>query len=1076
MSSKEILTILSRLDVPVANHMSVMDNDMVGKVEQFFNDVKKRAAQKHASEVERELREKQRTRERALRQAENKSENGGQQSNPTRDADNRRPPRRDDRPYDRRDERRTVAASAAGSGANASPRLDVSTEALGTPEPKNPAQQSTPAAAQGQTPSAGTENSAESAPRPEARQGDQPVERQGAAPAERQGDRQARNSRPFDGRRPSGAGDSRPMSGDNRRPSYGNGQTDSGQRSSSSGDNRPRPASSSDGRPAQGGGYSDRRSSGQGSDNRRTGSYGQGSGAPRSGGDGRSNYGGGSGNSGNRGDGQSRSGYQGRSDGNRPTGGRPGGQGQGYGGGSRPGGAGQGQGYGGRPSSGGSQGQGYGGRPGGGQGQGYGGRPGGGGGQGQGYGGRPGGGGGQGQGYGGRSGGGGGRPQGGMGGRPAASGGRGPVASAAPASKPVSPSSKAKEKEKERERFKSDFPRDRKEQFNEEKLRQGGGRRRGRGNGGPSESKRPEFPTQVTVEGPMTVGDFAKLLRREPSEIIKKLLFLGIMATINQDIDTDAMELIAGEFGVTLEVLEPVDEEALDMLVEEDKAEDIMQRPPVVTIMGHVDHGKTTLLDAIRNSRVTATESGGITQHIGAYQVEVNGRSITFLDTPGHEAFTTMRARGAQVTDVTILVVAADDGVMPQTIEAINHAKAANVPIIVAVNKMDKPDANPDRVKQELTQYGLVSEDWGGDTVLAHISALRNEGLDELLEMVLLVADMQEIKANPTGRPRGTVIEAKLDKGRGPVATVLVQNGTLRVGDVVVAGTTFGKVRAMVNDLGKRIKEAGPAMPVEIQGLADVPSAGDLFVVYDDERSARSLVSKRVSKEKVEQLQNTSRVTLDDLYRQIKEGNVKELNVIVKADVQGSVEALVQAIEKIDVEGVRVHVIHKGAGAINESDVSLASASNAIIIGFHVRPDVNAKRAAEAEKVDIRLYRVIYNVTEELESAMKGMLDPEYKEVVLGHAEVRTTFKISRIGTVAGCYVIDGKILRDAECRVVRDGIVVYEGTLDSLKRFKDDAREVATGFECGVTLERFNDIKVGDVIEAFKMEAVKAQ
>ncbi len=1024
MSSKEILTILSRLDVPVANHMSVMDNDMVGKVEQFFNDVKKRAAQKHASEVERELREKQRTRERALRQAENKSDNGGQpgsqpgsQSNA---ADNRRPQRRDDRRDDRRDERRTVAASAAGSGTSASPRLDVSTEALGTPEPKNPAPQNAPAEAQPHTPTAGTDNRQDSAPRPETRQTD----------------RRVGNSRSFDGRRPSGAGDSRPMSGDNRRPSYGNGQTDSGQRNGSSGDSRPRPAS--DRRPGQDhrSGSPDRRSSGTGYDNRRSGAYGTGqggNGGPRTEGEGRSSNGGG-GYSGNRGDGQGRGGYQGRSDGGRPSGGRPGGQGQSYGGGGRSGGAGQGQGYGGRSS---------------------GGRPGGGGG---------------------RPGGGSGRPQGGMGGRPAAGGGRGAVASAAPVSKPVSPSSKAKEKEKERERFKSDFPRDRKEQFNEEKLRQGGGRRRGRGNGGSSDGKRQELPSKVTVEGPMSVGDFAKLLKREPSEIIKKLLFLGIMATINQDIDTDAMELIAGEFGVTLEVVEPVDEEALDMLIEEDKAEDMKPRPPVVTIMGHVDHGKTTLLDAIRNSRVTATESGGITQHIGAYQVEVNGRQITFLDTPGHEAFTTMRARGAQVTDVTILVVAADDGVMPQTVEAINHAKAANVPIIVAVNKIDKPDANPDRVKQELTQYGLVSEDWGGETVFASISALQNQGLDELLEMVLLVADMPEIKANPTGRPRGTVIEAKLDKGRGPVATVLVQNGTLKVGDVVVAGTTFGKVRAMVNDLGKRIKEAPPAMPVEIQGLGDVPSAGDLFVVYDDERSARNLVSKRVNKEKVEQLQNTSRVTLDDLYRQIKEGNVKELHVIVKADVQGSVEALVQSIEKIDVEGVRVRVIHKGAGAINESDVSLASASNAVIIGFHVRPDVNAKRAAEAEKVDIRLYRVIYNVTEELESAMKGMLDPEYKEVVLGHAEVRNTFKISRIGTVAGCYVVDGKMTRDAECRVIRDGIVVYEGALDSLKRFKDDAREVATGFECGVTLERFNDIKVGDVIEAFKMEAVKAQ
>jgi translation initiation factor IF-2 len=637
------------------------------------------------------------------------------------------------------------------------------------------------------------------------------------------------------------------------------------------------------------------------------------------------------------------------------------------------------------------------------------------------------------------------------------------------AAKPVSPASKAKEKEKERERTRTDFPRDRREQFNENKLMRNGKRRAGQ-----QEARKPEFPTNITVEGPMTVGEFAKLLKREPSEVIKKLLFLGIVATINQDIDTDAMELIADEFGVKMTVVEPVDEEALDMLIEEDKPQDLVPRPPVVTIMGHVDHGKTTLLDAIRQSRITATESGGITQHIGAYQVEVQGRRITFLDTPGHEAFTTMRARGAQVTDVTILVVAADDGVMPQTVEAINHAKAANVPIIVAVNKIDKPDANPDRIKQELTQHGLVAEEWGGDTIFVNISALKKQGLDTLLEMVLLVADLQELKANPKARPRGTVIEAKLDKGRGPVATILVQNGTLKVGDIVVAGQTYGRVRAMVNDVGRRLKEAGPSTPVEILGLNEVPSAGDLFVVYDDERAARHLVEKRQSRDKVQQQQNTSRVTLDDLYRHIQEGNVKELNVIVKADVQGSVEALVQAIEKIEVEGVRVNVIHRGAGAITESDVLLASTSNAIIIGFHVRPDANAARAAEAEKVDIRLYRVIYNVIEEIESAMKGMLDPTYKEVVIGHAEVRQTFHISKVGTVAGCYVTDGKITRDAECRVIRDGVVVYEGKLDTLKRFKDDAREVAQGFECGLTLEKYNDIKIGDIVEAFKMEAVK--
>ncbi|GGJ04783.1 translation initiation factor IF-2 [Alicyclobacillus cellulosilyticus] len=631
------------------------------------------------------------------------------------------------------------------------------------------------------------------------------------------------------------------------------------------------------------------------------------------------------------------------------------------------------------------------------------------------------------------------------------------------AAKPQSPMArKEKEKDREREEF------DRKERFNEEKLIQRGGPRR-------RDARQADVPTSVTVEGPMTVGEFAKLIRREASEVIKKLLFLGIMATINQEIDTDAMELIASEYGITLEVKPPVDEEAIDMLVEEDRPEDLVPRPPVVTIMGHVDHGKTTLLDAIRHSNVTETEAGGITQHIGAYQVEVGDRKITFLDTPGHEAFTTMRARGAQVTDICILVVAADDGVMPQTIEAISHAKAANVPIIVAVNKIDKPDANPDRVKQELTQHGLVPEEWGGDTIFVNISALKRQGLDELLEMVLLLADIRELKANPKARPRGTVIEAKLDRGRGPVATVLVQNGTLKVGDIVVAGTTYGRVRAMVNDRGKRLKEAGPSTPVEIQGLNGVPSAGDLFVVYDDERAARNLVEKRANRER-EQMQATTRVTLDDLYRQIREGNIKEFNVIVKADVQGSVEALVHSIEKIEVEGVRVKVIHRAVGAITESDVALASASNAIIIGFNVRPDANAKRAAETERVEIRLYRVIYDVISELESAMKGLLEPEFKEVTIGHAEVRQVFHISKVGTVCGCYVQDGKVTRDAQARLIRDGIVVYEGKVDSLKRFKDDVREVAAGFECGLTLERFNDVKVGDVIEFFKMEAVKPQ
>ncbi len=893
MSSKEIITILSRLDVPVANHMSVMDDDMVHKVEQFFKDVKQRAAERHATEVQREMREKQRARERAAARA-------SQEANSTRLGGSRG------------DE--TDSGSAAAASRPAPNRADAGNSARPA-RTDRPAEQSRPASEQRRD--------------------------SGRPPMHGNGNTQASNQQ-RDGR----SNSERP--GGERRP-YNNSNGQSGDRRPYNGGS----GSTSGGRPQGQGGFG-----------------------------------------GNRPD---------RQGGGRPQGGQ-----SGQGGYSRQGG--------GRPQSGGFN------------------------------------------------------RQGGAGG-----GGRPNSAVPIPAAGAPNPGRKAKEKPRANQ-----F--DKKEKFNEDKLLGRGGNQRRRGRGGHNQGgqaqppRRAELPKEISVEGPMTVGEFAKLLRREASEIIKKLMSLGVMATINQEIDTDAMELIATDWNVEFHLVEPVDEEALDMLIneEEDAPELLEPRPPVVTIMGHVDHGKTTLLDAIRDSRVVASESGGITQHIGAYQVELNNRKITFLDTPGHEAFTTMRARGAQVTDVTILVVAADDGVMPQTVEAINHAKAADVPIIVAVNKIDKPGANPDRVKQELAQYDLAPEEWGGSTVFVEISALQRTGLDELLEMVLLVADVQELKANPKARPRGTVIEAQLDKGRGPVATVLVQKGTLKVGDIVVAGTTYGKVRAMINDHGKRVKEAGPSTPVEIQGLGEVPSAGDLFVVYDDERSARNLVQKRTSREKAEQLDNTSRVTLDDLYKQIQEGNVKDLNVIVKADVQGSVEALVGAIEKIEVEGIRVHVIHKGAGAITESDVSLASASNAIIIGFHVRPDANAKRAAEEQSVDIRLHRVIYNAIEELEAAMKGMLDPEYKEVVLGHAEVREVFHISRVGSVAGCYVTDGKVTRDSEARLIRDGVVIYEGKLDTLKRFKDDAREVAQGFECGLTLDKFNDIKVGDVIEAFRMEAVK--
>lgn len=585
--------------------------------------------------------------------------------------------------------------------------------------------------------------------------------------------------------------------------------------------------------------------------------------------------------------------------------------------------------------------------------------------------------------------------------------------------------------------------------------------------------KEKELPKKITFEGSLTVAELAKKLGREPSEIIKKLFMLGVMATINQDLDKDAIELICSDYSVEVEEKVTIDETNFETIEIVDAPEDLVERPPVVTIMGHVDHGKTTLLDAIRHSKVTEQEAGGITQHIGAYQVTVNDKKITFLDTPGHEAFTTMRARGAQVTDIVILVVAADDGVMPQTVEAINHAKAANVPIIVAINKMDKPEANPDRVMQELMEYNLVPEEWGGDTIFCKLSAKTKDGIDHLLEMVLLVSEMEELKANPNRRALGTVVEAKLDKGRGPVATLLVQAGTLKIGDPIVVGTTYGRVRAMVNDSGRRVKEAGPSTPVEITGLHDVPQAGDRFMVFEDEKKARQIGEARAQRQLQEQRSVKTRVSLDDLFEQIKQGEMKELNLIVKADVQGSVEALVAALQKIDIEGVRVKIIHAAVGAITESDISLATASNAIVIGFNVRPDANAKRAAESENVDIRLHRIIYNVIEEIEAAMKGMLDPEYEEKVIGQAEVRQTFKVSKVGTIAGCYVTDGKITRDSKVRLIRQGIVVYEGEIDSLKRFKDDVREVAQGYECGVTIKNFNDIKEGDVIEAYVMQEV---
>jgi translation initiation factor IF-2 len=577
----------------------------------------------------------------------------------------------------------------------------------------------------------------------------------------------------------------------------------------------------------------------------------------------------------------------------------------------------------------------------------------------------------------------------------------------------------------------------------------------------------------ITVSGPTTVSELAKLLQKEPSEIIKKLMSLGIMATINQEIEFEAISLIAEEYGITVEEKIEIDEDQFELMVEEEDPKQLQERPPVVTVMGHVDHGKTTLLDAIRHTKVTANEAGGITQHIGAYQVESGGKRITFLDTPGHAAFTTMRARGAQVTDIAIIVVAADDGVMPQTREAVAHAKAAEVPIIVAVNKMDKPDANPDRVKQELTELNLVPEDWGGDTVFVNVSALQNEGLDDLIEMILLISEVNEYKANPDRLAQGTVIEAELDVGKGPVARVLVQKGTLNIGDPIVVGSTYGRVRAMVNDKGRRIKSAGPSTPIEITGLHDVPQAGDQFKVFADEKKARLIGESRAIKQRESELGSNSRVSLDDLFSQIKEGEIKELNVIIKGDVQGSVEALKGSLEKIEVEGVRVKIIHTGVGAITESDIILASASNAIVIGFNVRPQPHAKITADVEKVDIRLHRIIYNVIDEIESGMKGMLDPEYREKVIGTAEVRQTFKVSKVGTIAGSYVTEGKISRDAHVRLIRDSIVIHEGKVDVLKRFKDDVKEVQTNYECGITLEKFNDIKEGDIIEAYIMEEI---
>ena len=579
------------------------------------------------------------------------------------------------------------------------------------------------------------------------------------------------------------------------------------------------------------------------------------------------------------------------------------------------------------------------------------------------------------------------------------------------------------------------------------------------------------FMTADTI----TVKDLSERIGKPANEIIKKLLLLGIMATINAELDFDTAQLVCSEFDVELELkLDKTAEDVLDDENFEDAEEDLVIRNPVVTIMGHVDHGKTSLLDYIRKTRVTASEAGGITQHIGAYTVDVGGKGITFLDTPGHEAFTAMRARGAMATDIAVLVVAADDGVMPQTVESINHAKAANVPVIVAINKCDKPTANPERIRTELTEYGLVAEEWGGETIMVEVSAITGQNIDQLLEMILLVAEVQSLRANPNRKARGIIIEAKLDKGRGPVATVLVQNGTLNVGDTIVAGTAYGRVRAMTNDRGERVKAAGPSMPVEVIGFNDVPSAGDVISAVDDDRLSRQVAEERKDKLRAALIKSQTKTSLDDLFNQISAGQIKDLNLIVKADVQGSVEAVRQSLEKLSNDEVRVRCIHGAVGAINESDVMLASASNAIIIGFNVRHDNAVRDLADRESVDIRLYRVIYNAIEEVQAAMKGLLAPKYKETILGRAEVRNTFKVSGVGTIAGCYVQDGKLQRNARVRLLRDNVVVTESKIDSLKRFKDDAREVAQGYECGVGLENYNDVKEGDVVECFVMEEIE--
>ena len=636
------------------------------------------------------------------------------------------------------------------------------------------------------------------------------------------------------------------------------------------------------------------------------------------------------------------------------------------------------------------------------------------------------------------------------------------------------------------------------ENFTTERQQQGGGKQKFQGRNaqrqrgrqqGPGNKRRQEeaekmrrlqleiakkAPVKVMIPDEIGVGELASRMKKTGAEVVKTLMKMGVMASLSEIIDYDTAALVAMELGckVEKEVVVTIEEKLIDTT--EDKEEDLIPRAPVVVVMGHVDHGKTSLLDYIRHANVVSGEAGGITQHIGAYQVDVGGKPVTFLDTPGHEAFTAMRARGAMITDIAILVVAADDGIMPQTVESINHAKAANIPIIVAINKMDKPEANPERIKEQLTKYELVPEEWGGETIICPISAKTGMGIDNLLDMVVLTAEMRELKANPNRSAHGAVIEARLDKGRGPIATLLVQNGTLHQGDVIIAGTAVGRVRAMTNAKGQKIQTAGPSVPVEITGMGEVPGAGDDFHAVDDERMARELVEQRKHEHKMAASAATQKVTLDDLFSQIQQGELKDLNIIVKADVQGSAEAVKASLEKLTNEEVRVRVIHCAVGAINESDVMLATTSNAIIVGFNVRPDANAKDTAARNKVDMRMYRVIYDCINEMEAAMKGMLAPKFKEVALGTAEVREVYKITGVGIVAGCYITDGKVQRNAQVRLVRDGIVIHEGVLSSLQRFKDAVKEVAQGYECGIGIEKYSDIKVGDVIEAFEMEQIE--